>query len=168
MGFNTTARFLKRQRSNIIIYVMLICGCLTLYNSVKERNAYEIKVENIRKNEQKELANKPKVAQKQFEVAQKNVLEDKHRVEDVHEPTPLPFESTPRFTKDDMVDEYGNPFQIMIWTKGHGVPVYKANPQECLDYISCEISFKTKEPEKAHAVVFKFDDLHISEIPSKR
>ena len=58
------------------------------------------------------------------------------------------------FTENDMLDENGNPFHIMIWNRLGGKPGYLANTKECLGNISCQITYSNQDVKKAHAVVF--------------
>ena len=58
------------------------------------------------------------------------------------------------FDEEDMVDENGRPFHIMIWNRRGGVPGYVANPKECLGNISCRVTYVNDDVDKAHAVVF--------------
>ena len=58
------------------------------------------------------------------------------------------------FTENDMLDENGKPFHIMIWNGNRGTPGYVANPKECLGNISCKIIYSNPDVVKAHAVVF--------------
>ena len=58
------------------------------------------------------------------------------------------------FTEEDMLDEHGKPFQIVIWNHRSGIPGYAANPKECLGNISCQVLYPTADETSAHAVVF--------------
>jgi len=59
------------------------------------------------------------------------------------------------FTEDEMLDDLGNPYTIILWShRQHGKPGYLANPKVCLANISCEITHERSRLDSAHAVVF--------------
>uniref|UniRef100_H2XV74 Fucosyltransferase n=1 Tax=Ciona intestinalis TaxID=7719 RepID=H2XV74_CIOIN len=58
------------------------------------------------------------------------------------------------FDEEDMKDEHGNPYHIILWNDLSGVPGYVANPTECMGNISCQISYNKGAAADAHAIVF--------------
>ena len=69
------------------------------------------------------------------------------------EPPELPNDWT--FTEDDMVDETGKQYTILIWGKNHGVPGYRADPEVCLGNVSCKLTYFYKEKDDSHAIVYR-------------
>ncbi|CAK8696999.1 4-galactosyl-N-acetylglucosaminide 3-alpha-L-fucosyltransferase 9-like [Clavelina lepadiformis] len=72
------------------------------------------------------------------------------------------------FNEEDMLDEHGRRYTIIIWVNSAGKPGYAANPLECLANISCQITYDKSLLNKAHAVVFKSDSLNRGNLPSER
>jgi len=64
-------------------------------------------------------------------------------------------ENNIKFEKTDMLDEFGNPYKIIIWTGDKGIPIYKATPSICMANISCQTTYDQSDPSSAHAIVFK-------------
>jgi len=72
------------------------------------------------------------------------------------------------FDKEDMKDEHGEPYKIVIWKHLTGKPGYLAKPDECLGNIQCDISYDTANVGKAHAVVFPADSISSQDLPDVR
>ena len=72
------------------------------------------------------------------------------------------------FLKSDMVDEYKQPYKIIIWTRETGEPIFRANPHICRANISCDITFDETDHDSAHAIVFKADAIDEDHLPKNR
>jgi len=72
------------------------------------------------------------------------------------------------FEKEDMKDEHGQPYKIVIWKNLPGKPGYLANPEECLGNIRCDISYDLANVGKAHAVVFPANSISTQNLPNVR
>ena len=72
------------------------------------------------------------------------------------------------FTEEDMRDENGKPFHIIIWKQETMPTPFKTNPETCQENISCKITFITEEYVNAHAIVFYEHLLNPVIFPSTR
>ena len=150
------ARMLKRQRGNLFVYLLLTVVCVTLYLSLNAPNRYEIKLDAKLKFETSRGQNLPNVVEVESVLAIRPAVTEENKI------------SLAQFSEEDMLDENGNPYRIILWTDGYGEPGFKANSDECFDKISCEITYNKSHPENAHAIVFKFDDVGRYRQPRKR
>ena len=77
-------------------------------------------------------------------------------------------ENNIKFKKTDMLDEYKNPYKIIIWTGEKGTPIYRATPSVCMANISCDITYDQTDHSSAHAIVFKADSIDEGHLPTNR
>ena len=103
------------------------------------------------------------------DVALNQVLLKRDEIFDAKKPGYLP---NIQFTKDDMLDEQGNEYTILIWPNEENPsdqePGYKANPEECQGYINCKITSKEEFESTAHALVFRGLMVSENHLPSTR
>ena len=138
-------RICKRNRKTIPLYFLVFIICCALYQSVNKQSFYKNGNIGLGNNFENE-----KVQKQIFQVRKK-------------------YPDSLEFSKEDMLDENGEPYQIMLWMAGEGTPSYTANPQECLGNIKCEISYiDVENAHLADAIVFKFDQLSPLYLPKIR
>lgn len=61
------------------------------------------------------------------------------------------------FEPEDMTDENGNGYTIVIWSERNGRSDHKADPSVCGANINCEVTYADESLPSAHAIVFDFE-----------
>ena len=81
------------------------------------------------------------------------------------------IENPLKLSKEDMLDEHGKPYKILLLTGNKGTPIHIANPHVCRANISCQIEeFTSDQVDSAHAIVLQASTLRElkTSLPAKR